>query len=311
MKAIVVGNCQSLTFKNVAQRMVKNIEFDHVEAQSLKQDFGRIIETYDIAFLQPHIHERTDVAAFDGIRIIRFPRCSFYGFHPDYISVTYRGKPYASTLVNHSAIILSAHLDGLNQDETLSLFNEGVFRDLKFQDYFEVAKTSFFDEWKSTGLDATQRFKEWMKFTTPFMLTPVHPKIQIIADMTFDVLEAAGLSPDQNIELPPHHLEKFIQFGVYPDLGKMFGMNCDFLGFGKDAENNLRPVNLEAFIRESFSKYNRIDREGIVPSKSLSKYREVIAQRKILPSRKKSALRSNPYAGIQRHQNWRKPTFPK
>ena len=99
MRAIVLGNCQSVTFRNLAERMVPSIHFDVHEAHNLSEDFASLVADYDYAFVQPHILKAlSERKPFDRVKLVPFPRCSFAGLHPDLMYVTHRGEKIVTLL---------------------------------------------------------------------------------------------------------------------------------------------------------------------------------------------------------------------
>lgn len=305
MRAIVLGNCQSVTFRNLAERMVPSIHFDVHEAHNLSEDFASLVADYDYAFVQPHILKAlSERKPFDRVKLVPFPRCSFAGFHPDLMYVTHRGEKIVTLLSLHSAIILGAWLHGLSEDETVGLFCRSTYRDLDFKGYFDATKRAFLNEWQDCGLDGSAYFDRWMAERAPFMLTINHPTMKVMAACANETLRAAGFNPSSTIDWPHHHLEDLTTHSVYPEYGEEIGVQgaptSRAIWRGQPLD-----VDIARFVNDSFTRYAKYDREGFDQCKAHRPHYTAFFEARVAarPKRRKSA---NPYAGLPSHQHWRR-----
>lgn len=304
MRIIAIGNCQSQTFANLASRMVPEHEFTHLELHSLDQDVSDLIASNDLALLQPHIYDRLPAAKL-GENVIRFPRCSFSGLHPDMIYVLHDGKKHISPASHHSAIVFGGYLHGLTQYETEALFHDPqTFDMLQFSQYFEGTRKALFSEWELCGLDIKPHFETWMSATEPFMLTMNHPKLHVVAAAAEAVLTRLGFAPLSSYDPPHHHLEDLAIMPVYPFIAERHGMNGSLEFIRNNDGRQPRSIDLYNFIRICFANYEKCDKDKFSVTKATNAlYQAFFAD--VIAKRRRPAAR-HPYRDIPAHQNWRK-----
>lgn len=279
----------------------------HHETSSLKEDFGKILAGADVAFVQPHIYNSLPGEVFEKTRVIRFPRCSFSGFHPDIFFLHYEGKRCVSHASHHSALIFGGWWHGLDQEQTAGLFNGETFKRLKFPRHFEASEKGLFEEWALCGLDVGKEFERWMASPEPFMLSMNHPNLEVMIDATKATLLHHGFEIAEDFSPPYHHLLDFATMPVYPDLASRYGKTGSFDFISNKVDGVSQSYDLPTFIAKCFDLYGKKVREKFSAEKvTQGIYNEFFSE---IP--KKAAVHGpprnkHPYRNLPSHQNWRK-----
>lgn len=307
MNCIVIGNCQAVTFANVAERMVPGASFRHHEAHSFDEDFEQHLEGMDVAFVQPHIHDRLPPKTHEKTRIIRFPRCSFSGFHPDIMYLLYDGKRCISPASHHSALIFGAWWHGLDQKQTARLFTGETFERLMFPEHFEATRKALDGEWALCGLNVEAAFRKWMESPEPFMLTMNHPKMGVMVDATKATLLHHGFPILEDFLPPAHHLEDLATMPVYPDIASRYG-KVGSLRFVRNKVDGVQgSYDLPSFIAGCFTLYGKLVKEKFGAQKvTQGIYADLFNSIPKNAPHHDRGRHNHPYRGLPNHQNWRK-----
>ncbi|GAA5118115.1 GSCFA domain-containing protein [Luteolibacter yonseiensis] len=307
MNCIVIGNCQSVTFANTAGRMVPGATFRHHETSSLNEDFGKILAKADVAFVQPNIYDRLPANAFGKTRIIRFPRCSFSGFHPDIMYLHYDGRRCISHASHHSALIFGAWWHGLDQEQTAGLFNGETFERLRFPRHFEASKKGLLDEWALCGLNGEKEFERWMGLPEPFMLTMNHPTLEVMIDAAKATLLHNGFKIAENFSPPYHHLLDFATMPVYPDIASRYGQTGSIHFISNKVEGVRQSYDIQTFIAKCFDLYGKKAREKFSAEKvTQGIYNEFFSKIPKNAAAVGTGYNRHPYRNLPSHQKWRK-----
>ena len=306
MKMIAIGNFQCVTFANLAQRMLPEHIVEHYQLHSTSAKLSAVVSAFDVVFVQPQIFDLMDENTRSSTAIHKFPRCSFSGFHPDMIYLSYDGRGYISTASHHSAIIFGAWANGLNEYETEKIFfDENLFRALQFERYFAGTETALMLEWSNCGLDARPYFERWMNSKTPFMLTMNHPRLNVLHDMTRAVLEKHGFAVIEKIDLPHHHLEDLATWPVYPCIAEYYGKVGSLEFIRNAAPGRERSVGLRDFITSCFAIYGTCDKAKFSKNKSTSPLYQSYFDGRSRRASRPSSRSHHPYQSIKPHQHWR------
>lgn len=297
-------------FSKIANALVPDHHFEHYELRSLELCVTEIIEAYDLVFAQPHVYDIIPNDLKAQVRL--FPRANFGGFHPTMIYVYYDVRRMVTIASHHCALVFGGWYYGLTEERTAEIIaDKDIGEELRFAEHFAACRKSLFKEWSICGIDATDHYHSWMATGAPFMLTINHPKIEVMLDLTREVLRANGFATEETIILPGNHLADLATMPTYPFVASSLNLkeSTDFI---KNKQGDAgRVVNLRSFIDSCFRGYSTIDRASFKSNKAMTDtYRSFFEKRLsdngIKLPRISPSSRTHPYRDIPVFQNWRK-----
>lgn len=271
MKIGVFGNCQSNGMAQSIFALAPDIDvfrFGVPQAQGRSADeIAEIMEIFsgcDAVFIQPSVKHSINGLSADNFaarckRIVPYPLISSRVAHPDcqYV-VDQKGNLVLTPLgPYHSAIAVSAYIEGLDVDRALALFNRFTYRALgydRIRDDDEVVAK----EAKALGYDFSAFF------TRPdrvYMHTINHPRIEIIFETARQGLAKLGVAYQRDAKIPEDKLKHSTVWPVYAGLFDRGSVNEDIV-FSHAARNVA--YTLPEFIEISYAAYDAVD----VPMKS-------------------------------------------
>ena len=135
MRIVAIGNCQSVTFANLAASMLPDHCVEHFEVHSLEQDLRPTISAFDLAFVQPHVKERLPNDLRERVKL--FPRANFAGFHPTIMYVYYGNQRMISKASYHCALIFGGWYYGITESQIEEIIRDpSIGGELNFVEQF-------------------------------------------------------------------------------------------------------------------------------------------------------------------------------
>ncbi|WP_320200487.1 GSCFA domain-containing protein [Agrobacterium sp. rho-13.3] len=303
MNILFTGNCQVETLARAADTMARNAVVKAKEVHSFEFDYRAEFSGYDVVFAQLPVFERASLAEGLSAQLVKLPRLSFNGFHPDDCYVNYNGKRAHSPCgALHSKIIFGAWFHGIARDDVESLFCNSTFEALKFSQFFDKAVKALYSEGDQCDIDLRPLFADWMKGRSPFMLTMNHPKAEPLIDLAQIVIAKAGIDFIRSDFDLMHNLARYVISPVFPEIAARHGMRGSSV-YKRDERlrggSGLFP--LKQFIEHSYDIYETWDK-ALLNDHAVMKG----AFRDFFENRKKTGNGGHPYRNIPPHQNWRK-----
>ena len=141
-KIMVIGNCLAMALATACRCYFSEIEVVnlHLWVNDITGKFLAEANSCDLIFAQTGLEKGVYPSEFSGIvedfaarfplKVRRYPRIVFTGFHPDCVYALDRtGSGLLSgAFAYHSAIALAAFRRGHTIDKTVALFNKGNLR---------------------------------------------------------------------------------------------------------------------------------------------------------------------------------------
>jgi len=243
----------------------------------------------------------------DRHEILDFPAIAHTGFHPDLIRPKIGKKLVRGPLgSNHSALVLFAYLEGLDEAETEKLFCEDVFARLG---YFEACSESdrhFVSQLQRFGLFDHEEV-ERLRAGGCFMHNTIHPKLSVIGLLARAILRKCGVVPRVRFpeNLMADDFANNVVWPVYPPLAQRMGNNAAeyVFQFKPTADGTF---GLPDFIAASFRAYRETEVDASAhPRLTSDDFLRLSALLKTGGMRA-SPVSSNPYRGMPDASFWRR-----
>ena len=278
----VIGNCQAAGIAasvgvlapaaRVTLMPVASLRRRHASVEALL----RALAAFDHVYAQPippGFLPPGDPAAF-AARAAAYPTVVFPAFHPDMVYVgggdgagLAAGRLLPSPLGNfyHSAIVLFAYLQGLDEARTVALFREEVFSRLGYLGGWEAAAQDFLRNAEAAGLGLEREFLRWSRRGS-FMHVLNHPKLPVLGDIARRLLARGGIAPAE-VEVGDYladDLARDVIWPVYPPLAEHYGVPGSYLFKGRARPGEV-PVlhDLPAFVTACFAAYRARPRAAL------------------------------------------------
>lgn len=317
----VIGNCQSEIITECLSVMLPH---HHIRAGFSKNiakgrvDLNDLIDSSDTLLVQTTMTRRVQKAARDMGKktiLVSFPEIYFTGFHPD---MTPAGDAKSGTEVltssmgkYHSAICLYGWLNGLSQDQVISLFRDEVFEHLGYYDHIRLSRDALLKAAGECGLDLGDSYDRWLK-TGRFMHNVNHPKPFVLAELSRKLAEKLGIKPE--IQFPEHHLPDTLQhlmvWAFYPEVAASMGMAGEYIFSQKNgvktAQGTKVRFGLEDFVFSSYDAYEGHDRSQVTAIRLKDERYGALKKFLKRPHASKKSDSSNPYRNLPDHQFWNK-----
>jgi len=269
MKIVVAGNCQIDGIARCLRVLAPQTAVETLPySMMLRDDFdlGALLSGRDVIIAgDGGTLNRIRGGGAGKARIFGFPSIFFTGYHPDSVYPDHiAGAPslLSPTGTNHSAIALAGWQAGLTVAETMSLFNARTFAHLGYFDHWNSSRQHLLVQSAALGLDLEEKFAGW-GISPPFMLTPNHPKLIVLAEVARQIAHAAGLKttnvrPEQ---LLAEEMLKLVVWPVYPEIADSLGFEGNYVFKLQDNGNmDKNPsdflIDLEEYLLRSFKMYN-------------------------------------------------------
>jgi hypothetical protein len=248
-------------------------------------------------------------------RVVSFPTLYFNAFHPDLVQVNGPDGYVETPLANcHSSLALYGWRRNLGVARTLRLFSEAVFAKLGFFDFCKTAKCALLQAAQQTDIQLDSELDKWVRAGC-FMHSVNHPKLHVLADIARAVaryaqLEVLAGSPENFLDDP---LRAGPIWPVYPEIAARLGVTGSYLFKPPQNSGEIRLLDLETFIVESFARYAVVERDALVCARlEEPRYHDLEDLVRIRPPATKIETplgteidQISPYAGLPEFQFWR------
>lgn len=268
----LLGNCQATTLYRIFKVLSPSVEverflFSDLAARfpsrnELMEEFAR----FDVIFAQPFglgLFPEVDGLILKerfGEAFYFYPGIDFNAFHPDcvYLWHRQRGEYFPSPIGDyHSATAFLGHSLGFTLDQTLRLFDAGVFERLGYFGFWRISEEVLMERGHSIGFPLGKAYRSWMRRGS-FMHSVNHPKLFVLVDIARILLQQSGFPVTRcNIEdyLPDEALFDAV-WPIYPEIGEVLGIEGDYIfKCGSRSDEGTPYSTLEEFVRRSFELY--------------------------------------------------------
>lgn len=280
-RVAVVGNCQVWGLAaRLSQRRpdweVRSFFVGNFKTPEEKAAAAEAAKGCDLVFSHPLRKEvygglRTDLLR-EQRQVILTPGVMFSGFHPDAVVVRGPAGPVYSPLGSlNSRIALAGYLLGLSAGRTLQLYNAFIYERLGYFDEYARAETFQLKLGREAEADVGPLLARWRGRL--FMHQPLHPRIELLADMADMLLAARGETGEPAEALPPDDLDNEAIWPVYPELARRLNLAGGTSFRAKGGQT----FSLADFVEDSHRRYRDLDLEGLADP-AVSSAMEIIAR---------------------------------
>ncbi|WP_419900293.1 WcbI family polysaccharide biosynthesis putative acetyltransferase [Roseomonas sp. USHLN139] len=278
MRILIVGNCQTSTFRDATQVWLPRAEVVHYSSAASAtatqaEAIAASIPSFDVALIHPIQEAKFGPlqksallkAAHRNLHLM--PSLAFSGYQPDFLYINKpAGNPSVGPLgVCSSALAAAAFCEGMSVERTVRLFNSYVYSRLGYFSEFGGATKALAKQLIAFGLDGNCILAGWGGRS--FMHTPIHPKAYAISDLCHAILRKLELIDDVSPELGDTLGDRLINhpvWPVYPELGKRVGVRgCLLFRRALPAADGppLKVYSLGDFVEASFSHFGTFPAE--------------------------------------------------
>lgn len=236
MRVGVIGSCQADGLADWARLFMPDAEVEAFSVAGVdpgdataRAVWGAMLDRSDLIVTQigPSHQARFGVPSAEsleaqGRRVLPAPWILFRGFHPDCAFLFDKGAIVNGAAgAHHSAIAVAGCLEGLPEARTLQLFNSMTYAALGYFDAFAKAAEVMGDHWRAAGLDASAWLERPLR---PFMSTINHPVVDMLGDVTRQILERAGIETVEPTTIPDDRLAGAGAWPIYPEIAARLGL---------------------------------------------------------------------------------------
>lgn len=265
-----IGNCQVQTMVTCAAQAAGR-DGIYLHPRQLETDPALLANTLvqadvAIANVGRWVNKTRQIANSVGRRempVLAAPRFHFSGFHPDCVLAERpEGERRELPMGNaNSAIVLAAWRDGLSADEAITLFRAEVFEALGYFATFDVAMEMLEQECSEAGFDVAPFVAKWIG-NGPFVHLPLHPKLDVLKDITIHQLQTAGIEAEHvSASEMQDDLAKSVVWPVYPEIARSLGIAGDYIFRPKNTRRKIRadlaPMMLHEFVERTYECYRQ------------------------------------------------------
>jgi hypothetical protein len=267
MKAVVVGNCVTVTYGEALQEMlpdweVKRADLGHALAwlsDGSKPEFTNYLATCDLYVGHPITSPQlADTLNPSADRII-IPPVVFRGLHPDIAILPGFTGLYSSSQT--SLIVIAARALDLRVDQTVRLFSEATYRALGYFDVYATERKKMIDTFRASGIDLGDDFPRW-EAKEGFFYLPIHPRCFVLVDIIRRTMLGRRIDEQTHAnaarfrETLTDHLKNMEAWPVYPDFAERIGFDGDLIWRRVKGHAEL---SLEEFVASEFQSLDAAD----------------------------------------------------
>jgi hypothetical protein len=189
-------------------------------------------------------------------KLIPIPYLLFTAFHPDLTYCQSKIDSTKYTVPNYnSKIILFSFENNLNISQTLSLFNENIFKKLGHFNQWDSEPRSLKNNFLRADIGSTEfdKFFNIIKRSGVFMHAINHPSIYMTIELTrilVNKIDPNIIFDDYTYNIPDVLINNYV-FPVYPEIAEKFSLRGNYSW--SIANKNFN--NLKSFIEFSFESY--------------------------------------------------------
>ncbi|WP_161973761.1 GSCFA domain-containing protein [Hwanghaeella grinnelliae] len=264
---VFIGNCQAIALARLTGHLWKIGRTSGLQLADYvpyDQVLPVILEDCGTIYIQDHIGDEVRASIeknrHPDSKLLTFPNIFFKAYMPDVLMGDIDGKQLLSPLRDmNSSIVLYAWVNGLDVEQTASLFSRETYETLGWYRYWEAGKKFLEAQGTAIGLPLGDLFQRWVK-KGRFVHDPLHPKLFALVDVARALAERDGIVfQDIHLRIPsPEMFEPFFnpnKWPIYPGFGGPSGGGIR-LEFVSGEQSYPSVLNLRQFIEHSFKRYD-------------------------------------------------------
>ena len=232
-------------------------------------DMVTIAQENDVLFFNNTIVSLKDNRIAEFCSVSFWPTIYFAAFHPDIVYARTNGKILQSALGDYnSSLVLYGWRKGLTAERIVRLFDKEVFDHLGFSNYWDGSKSALIQAGIEARLPLDDFLRKWSRQGC-FMHTVNHPKITVLGDVAFALLQREGLDVKNRGQC--RYLFDGLGTGhvwpLYPGIIDASGVEGSFyFKVRATTPSDGRPVilDLEEFVEKSLESYASIERSDLI-----------------------------------------------
>ncbi|MDC0603222.1 GSCFA domain-containing protein [Aliiglaciecola sp.] len=277
MNIAVVGNCQVVGIAKILSTFFPESQCQpfHMNKNGLFTDGKPTVDfgEFDYVFMNKYAGEGWEYLSAELCQnienIIFIPPIVFAGNHPDCIYVNQGGEYVDSALgPYHSFIAINAWLNDIPLAKCLNLFKPSFYSLLNWGGFYQQSILSLKARLNEYGCDGEVLVDKWVGDGC-FMHTINHPKLGVLIDLIEHICRQNNLNPIFTGDASDFISDNLMSNAIFPVYLGLQGANssngetmfkCPNKG-GNGALSGLTIMSLEAFIRDSFERYQLLDKK--------------------------------------------------
>nr|WP_293245092.1 GSCFA domain-containing protein [Panacagrimonas sp.] len=276
----VIGNCQSAAMMRCVQALTGcemptmswRIPEELMYHESRRAEVVDLFTRHEKVFIQPIYWQALSKFHPElADQVILYPTIAFAGYHPDVVYVLRKENRNHVIGPSHdyqSSIVFMGWKAGLSIERTIGLFNASTYERLGFFDTWHPAFAALIDEGRAAGIELGEFVRSWRR-RGPFMRSMNHPQLHVSLDIAKAVLEKHGIRAS-SFELDSYvydYLSTGAAWPVYPEVGQKLGIGGHYRfrleSPGYNADQPVRSLSLEEFVRASYQAFSRYSRDEL------------------------------------------------
>lgn len=238
MNILIYANCQtnqlvySFSFALAGVATVSAIDMNH---EDHKAKLAAFFQSNEVDYVITNTESDELKKYCSEQQIVKIPTIHFGGFHPDVVNFALESMPDNPILFMKtptvSAIALWSAINGIEMSKASTLYNEQVFSELGYIEYFDSAADAIRNNYHSHGIDMAY-IDRFLASRDVFMYGPMHPKFEVTLSMCFGVLAKLGIQPANELEhikgaiIDPLQYEYY--WGCFPPLASHLGVEASW-----------------------------------------------------------------------------------
>ena len=237
MNILIYANCQvnqlvtGLKLALLGKANVMGIDINNPNAKDQLKKIASDLSSYKVDILLTNHGTEELTPYFSKDVIVEIPSIHFGGFHPDVVYFSASAAPTTPSFFMKnptvSALALWGHLNKLTLDKMLSFYNEEVFEQLGYMDYFDVANHAIIKSYESHNVN-TSYIEKHLTSRDVFMYGPLHPKFEVTLSLCFGICETLALQPSLSFndinQMLPDPLQSEYAWGCFPPIANQLGV---------------------------------------------------------------------------------------
>lgn len=257
---LLFSNCQTFGLANCLSMLCSDITVEYYAYPW--PDINQFIDRFDtfdqILIAPPQAKDYLGDDLINRDNVLCVPPLFFNGYHPDICYLQNQDGSISKGPMGdyHSLVAYAAFMQGLNEKETISLYNIDTYKGVGYLEAWEHSRNFTINMYNECGFDIGRFFIQWCR-NGPFMHSFNHPKMFCIRDIAIMVLERVGMQINKTDILPHDYLVNGPIFPVYAEIARTLGAHGSY--YFKLPEE-YRVITLDEFILQSFELY-RSNRE--------------------------------------------------
>jgi len=240
MKILIYANCQTKQIATTLQFCLLGrstlIAAVDANTQDSSNQLRRASEEHKFDLVITNLDASDIEQFFDRDTIVEIPDIHFGGFHPDVVYFCLATDPTQPQFFlknpTVSALALWGHMNNLPQAKVAELYNEQVFEELGYMDYFDISCDALYKSFENLSINP-RVLDRHISSREVFMYGPLHPKLEVTMSLCFGLLEKLGIPSSQSYDslhkLLPDPLQAEYAWACFPPLADRLGVSGSWL----------------------------------------------------------------------------------